>query len=86
MCWNQCSCGSRANILYSGFDFINGAAIDESPQAAAVASHNGQRIGHVYTKAMFREYADASFSQQSPRPEVSLQILLDFADRGMFIF
>jgi len=44
--------------------------IKESPQAAAVASQSGQRIGHVYQKAMFREYTDITFTQQSPRPEV----------------
>lgn len=52
-------------------DMINGAPIQQSPQAAAVASQNGQRIGHVYKKALFREYTDGSFAQQSPRPEVS---------------
>lgn len=52
-------------------DLINEVPIEQSPQAAAVASQNGQRIGHIYKKALFREYTDASFIQQSPRPEVS---------------
>jgi len=52
-------------------DMINGMTVEDSPQAAAVAARNGQRIGHVYKKALFREYTDNSFAQQSPRPEVS---------------
>lgn len=63
----------RRNALttHSGMDNVNGVLIKESPQAAAVASNNGQRIGHVYKKAIFREYTDGSFTQQSARPEVS---------------
>lgn len=57
----------------SGMDMMNGVPIEWSQQAAAVAGRNGQRIGHVYKKALFREYTDGSFSQQSPRPEVCLQ-------------
>jgi len=53
-------------------DYINGMPIEASPQAAAVASNNGQRIGHVYRKAIFRQYEDESFTKQSPRPEVSM--------------
>lgn len=51
-------------------DMINGLPIEQSPQAAAPASNNGQRIGHVYKKALFREYTDDTFTAQSPRPEV----------------
>ncbi|KAG9512020.1 hypothetical protein KCU85_g9989, partial [Aureobasidium melanogenum] len=57
------------DYMPSGMDNVNGVPIKESPQAAAVASNNGQRIGHVYKKALFREYTDGSFTQQSARPE-----------------
>ncbi|KAK5162709.1 uncharacterized protein LTR77_011232 [Saxophila tyrrhenica] len=50
-------------------DLINGVPIQMSPQAAASAGHNGQRIGTLYTKALFREYTDNSFTVQSARPE-----------------
>jgi len=57
------------DYMPSGMDMINGMTVEDSPQAAAVAARNGQRIGHVYKKALFREYTDNSFAQQSPRPE-----------------
>ncbi|EWY79732.1 hypothetical protein FOYG_17127 [Fusarium oxysporum NRRL 32931] len=57
------------DYMPSGMDMMNGVPIEWSQQAAAVAGRNGQRIGHVYKKALFREYTDGSFSQQSPRPE-----------------
>lgn len=59
-----------AEQLLSNMDTISGVSIQESFQAAAIASQNGQRIGHVYRKALFREYTDGSFTQQSPRPDV----------------
>lgn len=52
-------------------DLINEQAIADSPQAAAVAAQNGQRIGHVYTKAMFREFTNDTFASRSERPEVT---------------
>jgi len=57
--------------MYSGFDNINGMPIEASAQAAAVASNSGQRIGHVYRKALFRQYTNDSFTEQSSRPQVS---------------
>ena len=69
-CWYKPKEGI-ALTTHSGMDNINGVPIKESPQAAAVASNNGQRIGHSYKKALFREYTDGSFTQQSARPEVS---------------
>lgn len=57
----------------SGMDLINEQRIDDSPQAAATAARNGQRIGHIYTKAMFREFTDDTFVSQSERPEVTSQ-------------
>lgn len=53
-------------------DMFNGMPVQDSPQAAAFGTRNGQRIGHVYKKALFREYQDGSFTQQASRPEVSL--------------
>ncbi len=55
-------------------DMINGATIVESPQAAAVAGNDGQRIGHIYEKALFREYTDGTFSTQAARPEVCFSL------------
>lgn len=55
-------------------DMINGATIVESPQAAAVAGNDGQRIGHIYKKALFREYTDGTFSTQAARPEVCFSL------------
>ncbi|KAJ9309907.1 hypothetical protein DTO217A2_545 [Paecilomyces variotii] len=57
------------DYMPTGIDLINGVEIDQSPQAAAVAAHNGQRIGHVYTKAMFREFTDDTFAVQARRPQ-----------------
>lgn len=37
----------------SGMDMVNGVPIEDSPQAAAAAGQNGQRIGHVYKKSFF---------------------------------
>lgn len=51
-------------------DLINGCEIAESPQAAAVAAQSGQRIGHMYTKVMFREFTDDTFVVQARRPRV----------------
>lgn len=51
-------------------DMMNEVPIEDSPQAAAVAGHSGQRIGHVYKKALFREYTDESFTTEAPRPTV----------------
>lgn len=53
----------------SEFENMNGMLTDGSPQAAAVAGNNAQRIGHICKKALFREYTDGSFTQQSTRPE-----------------
>ena len=57
-------------------DITNGFPIAQSPQGAAVAAPNGQRIGHVYTKAMFREFTDSSFVSQTDRPQVSKSLML----------
>lgn len=56
-------------------DIVNEVTVQNSPQAAAVAANNGQRIGHVYKKALFREYTDSSFTVEAPRPRVSNQTL-----------
>ncbi|KAJ5283409.1 hypothetical protein N7505_001389 [Penicillium chrysogenum] len=50
-------------------DLINGREIAQSPQAAAVAAQSGQRIGHVYTEVMFREFTDDTFAVQARRPQ-----------------
>lgn len=52
-------------------DIVNEVAIQDSPQAAAVATNNGQRIGHAYKKVLFREYTNSNFSVEAPRPTVS---------------
>ncbi|KAL7648981.1 hypothetical protein ACMYSQ_012588 [Aspergillus niger] len=57
------------DYMPTGMDLINEQRIDDSPQAAATAARNGQRIGHIYTKAMFREFTDDTFVSQSERPE-----------------
>lgn len=55
---------------FSGMDMVNAVTIQDSPQAAAVAGNNGQRIGHVYKKVLYREYTDGSFTVEAPRPKV----------------
>jgi len=60
----------RKLTIRSEFENMNGMLTDGSPQAAAVAGNNAQRIGHICKKALFREYTDGSFTQQSTRPEV----------------
>ncbi|GLA78947.1 hypothetical protein AtubIFM55763_001112 [Aspergillus tubingensis] len=66
------------DYMPTGIDLINRVEIDQSPQAATVAIHNGQRIGHVYTKAMFREFTDDTFAVQAKRPQVRLATFVDF--------
>ncbi|KAL2391844.1 Hephaestin-like protein [Exophiala dermatitidis] len=56
------------DYMPTGMDMMNEVPIEDSPQAAAVAGHSGQRIGHVYKKALFREYTDESFTTEAPRP------------------
>lgn len=61
-------------------DMLNGVPIEDSPQAAAVAGQNGQRIGHVYKKVLFREYTDDGFTIQTARPSVCQSRTLDRGD------
>ncbi|KAL6240243.1 hypothetical protein RBB50_012860 [Rhinocladiella similis] len=56
------------DYMPTGMDMVNAVPIEDSPQAAAVAGQNGQRIGHVYKKVLFREYTDGGFTAQTPRP------------------
>jgi FtsP/CotA-like multicopper oxidase with cupredoxin domain len=50
----------------SGTNQITGAAFDAD--ALVFVGNDTNRIGHVYKKALYREYTDATFSALKPRP------------------
>lgn len=52
----------------SGKNLVNGQNIADDDQASEFLLKGPERIGSVYKKAMFRQFTDASYSLQSPRP------------------
>ncbi|XP_040006414.1 ferroxidase HEPHL1 isoform X1 [Xiphias gladius] len=53
---------SRKNLL-------NGKHVENDEHASVFLERGPHRIGSVYKKAMFRQYTDATYSVQAPRPE-----------------
>ncbi|XP_047462058.1 ferroxidase HEPHL1 [Mugil cephalus] len=53
----------------SGKNLLNGEAVDDDDHAHTFLVRDGLHIGRVYKKAMFRQYTDATYTRQSPRPE-----------------
>src|ERR1043165_4256842 len=49
-----------------GMDMTTGKAFEGT--AVAYTQPGPNRIGHVYRKALYREYTDATFSTRKPRP------------------
>ncbi|KAL0994973.1 hypothetical protein UPYG_G00130140 [Umbra pygmaea] len=52
----------------SGKNLINGLDIAEDEHASVFLDSGPQRIGRVYRKAVYRQYTDASFLNEVPRP------------------
>ncbi|KAM6985179.1 hephaestin [Aplochiton taeniatus] len=52
----------------SGKDVTTGKDIDDDGHASVFLKREPHRIGRVYKKALFREYTDASYTAQAPRP------------------
>ncbi|XP_056141515.1 ferroxidase HEPHL1 [Lampris incognitus] len=53
----------------SGRNLITGAQVANDEYASVFLEQGPHRIGKVYKKAMFRQYTDATFSRQAPRPD-----------------
>ncbi|CAG5873623.1 unnamed protein product [Menidia menidia] len=53
----------------SGKNLLNGKSIESDEHARVFLESGPHRIGRVYKKAMFREFTDASYSSQVPRPK-----------------
>ncbi|KAM4545939.1 ferroxidase HEPHL1 isoform 2-T2 [Odontesthes bonariensis] len=53
----------------SGKNLLSGKAIENDEHARIFLERGPNRIGSVYKKAVFRQYTDASYSRQAPRPE-----------------
>src|SRR5438045_4582780 len=49
-----------------GMDMETGQAFEGA--SAAYTQSGPNRIGHVYRKALYREYTDATFATRKPRP------------------
>ncbi|XP_077596011.1 ferroxidase HEPHL1 isoform X2 [Stigmatopora nigra] len=52
----------------SGKNLLNNVDVADDEHASIFLERGPQRIGSVYKKAMFRQYTNATYSQQSPRP------------------
>ncbi|CAM4557334.1 unnamed protein product [Leuciscus chuanchicus] len=52
----------------SGQNLINGKPIAADEYASVFLQRESQRIGSVYKKAIYRQYTDASYSQEIPKP------------------
>ncbi|XP_076024217.1 ferroxidase HEPHL1 isoform X2 [Genypterus blacodes] len=52
----------------SGTNLLNGKDIAEDEHASAFLENGLHRIGSRYKKAMFRQFTNATYSQQAPRP------------------
>ncbi|XP_053296757.1 ferroxidase HEPHL1 isoform X2 [Pleuronectes platessa] len=53
----------------SGKNLLNGEPVGNDEHAAVFLEKGPHRMGSVYKKAMFRQYTDATYSTQAPRPE-----------------
>ncbi|XP_067289216.1 ferroxidase HEPHL1 [Pseudorasbora parva] len=52
----------------SGQNLINGKPIAADEYASEFLQRGSQRIGSVYKKAIYRQYTDASYSEEIPKP------------------
>ncbi|XP_046876457.1 ferroxidase HEPHL1-like [Hypomesus transpacificus] len=52
----------------SGKNLINGKSIADDEHASVFLEKGPHRIGRVYKKALYRQYTNASYSQETPRP------------------
>ncbi|XP_061558444.1 ferroxidase HEPHL1 isoform X1 [Phycodurus eques] len=52
----------------SGKNLLNNVDVANDEHASVFLESGPQRIGSVYKKAMFRQYTDATYSQEAPRP------------------
>ncbi|XP_057677093.1 ferroxidase HEPHL1 isoform X2 [Corythoichthys intestinalis] len=52
----------------SGKNLLNDVDVADDEHASIFLERGPHRIGSVYKKAMFRQYTDATYSQQTPRP------------------
>ncbi|XP_036974943.1 ferroxidase HEPHL1 [Acanthopagrus latus] len=52
----------------SGKNLLNGRDVQHDEHASVFLERGPDRIGSVYKKAMYRQYTDATYSQQAPRP------------------
>lgn len=52
----------------SGKNLLNGKDVENDEHASVFLVNGPHRIGSVYKKAMFRQFTDATYSQQAPRP------------------
>ncbi|XP_056254111.1 ferroxidase HEPHL1 isoform X1 [Seriola aureovittata] len=53
----------------SGRNLINGENVADDEEASVFLKRGPHRIGSVYKKAMFRQYTDATYKVQAPRPD-----------------
>uniref|UniRef100_A0AAQ5ZYP3 ferroxidase n=1 Tax=Amphiprion ocellaris TaxID=80972 RepID=A0AAQ5ZYP3_AMPOC len=53
----------------SGKNLLNGKDVENDEHASVFLERGPHRIGSVYKKAMYRQYTDATYSRQAPRPE-----------------
>ncbi|XP_070772856.1 ferroxidase HEPHL1 [Enoplosus armatus] len=56
------------NYAPSGKNLLNGKDVENDEHASVFLERGPHRIGSVYKKAMFRQYTDATYSHQAPRP------------------
>nr|XP_046267166.1 ferroxidase HEPHL1 isoform X2 [Scatophagus argus] len=56
------------NYAPSGKNLLNGKNVGDDEHASIFLKNGTNRIGSVYKKAMFRQYTDATYSHQAPRP------------------
>lgn len=52
----------------SGKNLLNGQYVENDEHASVFLESGPHRIGSVYKKAVFRQYTDATYSIQAPRP------------------
>uniref|UniRef100_A0A3B4DAU7 ferroxidase n=1 Tax=Pygocentrus nattereri TaxID=42514 RepID=A0A3B4DAU7_PYGNA len=51
-----------------GLNRVNGKTAVEDEHASVFLQQGPHRIGHVYKKAMYRQYTDKSYTQEIPKP------------------
>ncbi|KAI5629257.1 hephaestin-like protein 1 isoform X1, partial [Silurus asotus] len=51
-----------------GYDHITGKLVTQDEHASFFLLQGPHRIGHIYKKAIFRQYTDATYTQEIPKP------------------